>query len=168
MQQTGTTITVQATGVENLVEVLQQVSASVRQAVRVAVADSTLRIRTAAKRRVRSNKKSTASAHPERAKRPGNLLEQSIRADFYFDGTQGVVSTNTPYAKFVEYGTGQRGSSGSASGEEVGPLPDGYRHGSKPGMQARPFMFPSYQEERDRFIENLSADLGRAVQRVKT
>lgn len=167
MRYTGTAIKVRVVGVDNLRAVMNKASAAVRQGVRVAIADSTLRIRTAAKRRVQRNKRATAAANPERRTRPGNLLAQSIRADFYYDGTVGVVSTNTPYAKFVEYGTGERGASGSVNEDSVGPLPAGYKHGPKKGMQARPFMYPSYLEERDRFLSNLAAVVGMEIRRVK-
>src|SRR5581483_728415 len=50
------------------------------------------------------------------------------------------IYTETPYAEFVEYGTGQRGADSGAA------PPDDYEYGPKPGMAAEPYMAPSEPE----------------------
>jgi hypothetical protein len=68
------------------------------------------------------------------------------------DGMAWEVRTDSvPYAKFFEYGTGQRGGGPTFNGEQKGELPAGYAYGPSAGMAARPFMAPAVAEEEDQF-----------------
>ena len=58
-------------------------------------------------------------------------------------------SSQTYWAPFNEFGTGQRGA---ASGVETAA---GYNYGSVPGMSAQPFMRPAADKYRDPFLRDL-------------
>lgn len=52
------------------------------------------------------------------------------------------IGTDIPYAKFVDYGTGQRGAAdpGDTHGDPT------YHYGPKPGMTGEPYMGPAMEE----------------------
>lgn len=64
----------------------------------------------------------------------------------------GVVAPTMPYASYVEYGTGRKGS----------PAP--YAHTDKPGMVAQPYMRPAYEENRDSILDLFRGQLAQAFQ----
>jgi HK97 gp10 family phage protein len=68
-------------------------------------------------------------------------------------GSEAVVGTNTEYAPFVEFGTGQRGT---ASGAAEYPLPEGVGYSpDRKGTEAQPFLRPALYDNIPLIQENL-------------
>jgi HK97 gp10 family phage protein len=67
-------------------------------------------------------------------------LRNSIAVEIEEGGLSAVVGTNVHYAPFQEFGTSR--------------------------MRARPFLFPAWEEERERFIAALRRELGEAFVRA--
>ena len=76
------------------------------------------------------------------------------------------VGTNISYARFLEFGTGQRGASTELreSAEEKRQAL-GYRYGPKLGMTPRPFLFPAYENNREFVIARIAASAQRELER---
>ncbi len=87
----------------------------------------------------------------------GGRLRASYQIEFSNNGFTGTIGTNVEYAAFVEFGTGQRGA---ASG--LSYLPPNYRHGSIPGQSAQPHLYPSFEEERPKFVERIKREAANA------
>jgi HK97 gp10 family phage protein len=123
-----------------------------------AVVDAAYQIAARAQDEVRAFKNAPA---PSRQTTGGaSQLQQSIIAERVGVAECVVTPRGTPYARFVEYGTGRRGAAGqSFTGKEVGPLPQGYSHGASPGMAARPYMHPAGQS----VAEELRDEVGRIL-----
>lgn len=109
------------------------------------IQESTLNITSEAKRRCPVSKE----------KGVGGTLRASIRPTYYNNGLTAEVGTDVQYAPYDEFGTGQRGA-----GSNHPPLPDDYRHGSKAGMPATPFLYPALELERPNYERNVRRDLG--------
>lgn len=79
-------------------------------------------------------------------------LRSSINLFFSKGGLAALVGTVVSYAKFVEFGTGRRGSEyGSASMYDPA-----YRYGKKPGIYPQPYLFPAFEINRARFIKGMN------------
>ncbi len=80
-------------------------------------------------------------------------LRDSITVDVQETGRTvvGTVAPHMPYASYVEYGTGRRGS----------PAP--YPHTDKPGMIAQPYMRPALDENRPAVLELFRGQLATAL-----
>ena len=91
----------------------------------------------------------------ERWYRTGNTL-RSLREEIVTIGDKKVYrlfptarsERGASYPLFGEYGTGRRGA-GSGS-----PVPRGYRHGPKPGMEARRFSRVAVQKARPEILRH--------------
>lgn len=68
-------------------------------------------------------------------------LRASIEAGADDEGA--FVKAGTEYAAYMEFGTGQAGSS-----TDPGPTPDWYQHGPSPGVPAQPFLRPAVESMR--------------------
>jgi hypothetical protein len=113
---------------------------SARNDFKEVVFDSCMRIETAAKQRCTVDT---------------GQLRGDIKTRFTSDGTLGSVGTDVNHGPFVEFGTGRRGASSGVT------IPDGidYQYGSKAGMIAQPFLFPSLEEERPTYEQALKGVL---------
>jgi HK97 gp10 family phage protein len=67
------------------------------------------------------------------------------------NGPMAEVGTNVTYGKFQEYGTGQRGKGSGV------PTPADYEYGSSKGIPAQPFLFPAYNQNKDKILKDLAA-----------
>lgn len=83
----------------------------------------------------------------------GNLLG-SIEEDA--SGLYGEVSTGVEYARYVEYGTGQRGEESEFEGK---PDDITYSEGWT-GMSARPYLTPAAEEQRLPFLVGIQGIYG--------
>ncbi len=122
------------------------------------VANTANEIRDGAVDNIRGFVNQYQAEHPDVGRRSGDLASHTMaRAEG--DGSTWVVGTEgVPYAKFVEYGTGQRGGAGGTyNGLERGPLPEGYAHGVTPGMEARPYLFPAREAAAEGFESRVKA-----------
>jgi hypothetical protein len=91
----------------------------------------------------------------------GGNLKNGIFKEFDNNGLVGRVIDPSGYGLYVEYGTGVY-----AEGEKPGrQTPWVYfdtklnRYVWTRGMRAQPFLFPSHEEERPKFIRNLEREL---------
>lgn len=84
-------------------------------------------------------------------------LKRSGRTEYSPEGLSGSVVYDAEHAAFVEFGTGRRGASSPHPA-----LPEGYRHGRKPGMRAQPYIAPAIKAVERRFIEQTKKNLSRA------
>lgn len=84
-------------------------------------------------------------------------LQASITTEINDSGRTvvGTVAPHTPYAAFVEFGTGERGAASAGAG--AGP------YGPHPGQAAQPYMRPAFDEAKptilDLFRSNLATQL---------
>ena len=69
-----------------------------------------------------------------------------------------IVAARVPYAIFVELGTGRRGAAHALSHK-----PSDYHYGSKPGMQAQPFLVKALEVNRKTFEENAAKAVMKAA-----
>lgn len=136
---------VRVTGQAKVKRLLKLFDKRVTRGIKNCVARSAFSIQREAKNRIRS----TQPQATKPAVLTGNLLA-SIRVDFFGNGLGADILTDVEYAQFIEYGTGGPGRSTLPAGT---PLPEDYRHGSGPGMVARPYMFPSWDEEVPNFLK---------------
>ena len=67
-----------------------------------------------------------------------------------------AVVFDTPYAAYVEYGTGERGAASEGAGP--GPYTPGW-----PGMPAQPYLRPSLDIERPNIVEIFAANTALAA-----
>ncbi len=66
------------------------------------------------------------------------------------------VGTDVEYAAFVEFGTGRRGAGSTlttSAQQEASRI--GYRHGTRVGMKAQPFLFPAFEESTDEVLSDI-------------
>lgn len=133
-------ISIQVEGGRELARKISRLNLVASSQVKAAVAESSLNVQRMARRRA-----------------PVDLgrLRASINAVFFQGGMTGEVTTNVGYAWFVEFGTGQRGSSSSAF-LGIDP-PSDYQYGSRRGMPAKPFLFPSWEQERPNYLKNIES-----------
>ena len=68
----------------------------------------------------------------------------------------GTVSVGMPYAAYVEYGTGIRGSSSAGAG--AGPYSTSW-----PGQAAQPFLRPALDESREAVIDLFRSNISLAL-----
>jgi HK97 gp10 family phage protein len=69
---------------------------------------------------------------------------------------RGSVGPNTPYAEYVEFGTGQRGAESAGAGP--GPYSEHWI-----GMPAQPYMRPAVDESRETIMEIFRSQIGVAL-----
>lgn len=136
----GTGVTVKLIGGKQVLAKFRMLPLLVRKQLKDVVHDSALRIQRGGKERCPVRK----------TKGLGGRLRNSIRVYFYRNGQAAQVGSDVEYSKFVEFGTGMRGS-----GSSHPPVPTGWVYGPRPGMKAQPFLFPAFEAERPRFIANV-------------
>lgn len=86
----------------------------------------------------------------------GNL-RSSIHSQTIDEGLTGKVYTNTEYAPYVEFGTGQRGiSSGYEKSNELGLS---YR-ADWAGQEAQPFMYPALKQNKAKINTMIKEAIG--------
>lgn len=74
-------------------------------------------------------------------------------------GTDGIVYTNVNYAPFVEYGTGNLVEIPAGQEDDAAQFKGkGIREVNR---AAQPFMFPSWEEERPKYIKRIRKALGK-------
>lgn len=86
----------------------------------------------------------------------GGRLRSSIthlEHDFGSSNPYVEVGTNVEYAKFQEFGTGQRGSQSNV------PTPADYEYGSSKGIPAQPFLFPAYNSNKKKILNDIAEAL---------
>ena len=127
---------------------LRVMGPKVRTAVQRVVKVSAVNLQRIAKKNLSRSIGKDLEAPP--SKTTGRLIS-SVIFDFTLDGLIADVGSNVEYSKFVEFGTGRRGSEGQHP-----PLPVDYAHGSVAGMTAKPYLFPSFEEESPKFLKALS------------
>lgn len=118
-----------------------------------------------------------------------NMLKRSIQPGTaegsFLDSTlEGTVLALAPYAAFVEFGTGEKGESGFASGKKYPIVPvrrkwlrfdaaDGEgvifsKRVMHPGVKARPYMRPALVQNIEQVINKVSAAIELAVDKVES
>lgn len=136
-------------GKATLIQNLKDLDARTASKVKLILLDSSMNIERNTKQRCPVRKDPKAKV--------GGRLRASYRIQFYNNGFTSEVGTNVEYAAFVEFGTGQRGA---ASG--LSYLPSNYKHGVIPGQAAQPHLYPSFEEERPKFLERVKREAGDA------
>jgi HK97 gp10 family phage protein len=142
-------LTVALIGKAELVQNLKDLDLRTANKVKLILLDSAMNIQRMTKERCPVRKDPKAKV--------GGRLRASYQIQFLNNGFTSEVGTNVEYAAFVEFGTGQRGA---ASGLTY--LPAEYRHGTIPGQTAQPHLYPSFEEERPKFIERIKREAGDA------
>jgi HK97 gp10 family phage protein len=162
-------LTTQIIGKEDAIKNVRKFGRGVEKSLREAVARAATRITTGAKRRVVVDT---------------GRLRASISATYFQGGLTAEVGTDAFYAPFIEFGTGPLGASTNRQ-----QLPSGYAHGGpffpppgalknwarrhkiespflvaraiaeKGGAEARPFLFPSWEAERPRFLREIPSEV---------
>lgn len=93
----------------------------------------------------------------------GNL-RNNINTSVKWEGNKciGVISANTEYAVYVEYGTGIYSSLGTGRQTPwVYPYKDGFRWTQ--GQQPQPFMYPAWMNTKDKIFNDISDLVGRLL-----
>lgn len=93
----------------------------------------------------------------------GNL-HNNINTSVKWEGNKciGVISANTEYAPYVEYGTGIYSSFGTGRQTPwVYPYKDGFRWTQ--GQQPQPFMYPAWMNTKDKIFNDISDLVGRLL-----
>lgn len=138
------------TGVEKVNAKLESYSIKKQSAIKKVVANSGLTVQRNAMKRVPAD-----TGH----------LRRSIRTDFSNGGFTAVVKTAVNYAAYVEFGTSPHFPPPSAL--------KGWakRHGmagkesliaraiARKGTPAQPYLFPSYEQERPRFLAKVAVEM---------
>jgi hypothetical protein len=94
---------------------------------------------------------------------PTGQLKASWLIEFSGDGAMGEVFNTRQYAPFVNYGTGTRGASAAHAA-----LPEGYSHGSKPGMVAQDMTTEPVRAAETALHARLEDELSRLGEKVLT
>lgn len=136
----GSGVTAKLVGDKQVLAKFRVLPLLVQQQLKDVVHDSALRIQSGGKERCPVRK----------TKGLGGRLRNSIRVYFFRNGQAAQVGSDVEYSRFVEFGTGLRGS-----GSSHPPAPPGWVYGSRPGMEAQPFLYPAFEAERPRFIANV-------------
>ena len=96
----------------------------------------------------------------------GNL-RNNINTSVKWEGNKciGVISANTEYAPYVEYGTGIYSSFGTGRQTPWVYTPDGGNtfYWSE-GQKAQPFMYPAWMNTKDKIFNDLSDLVGRLLE----
>jgi len=79
---------------------------------------------------------------------PTGALGNSIKGVYDAASHYGLIFADSPYAFYVEYGTGVYSDKSSRGSEGWYYYADGERHWTR-GEQARPFMYEAYMELKD-------------------
>jgi HK97 gp10 family phage protein len=82
-------------------------------------------------------------------------LRDSITSEISTSGKTvvGKVGPHMPYADYVEYGTGRRGDPGAPYGHVM----------SWPGMVAKPYMRPAFDESKGKIVDLFGAQIGASI-----
>lgn len=145
-------VTVQLIGYSKIARKLKSIPDSMAAAASSAILDSSLAIMNDARTRAPVRKL---------GKVIGGRLRASINVNFYVNGLAAEIGTNVEYARFVEFGTGQRGA---ATNVWKTSLPNDYIYGSRMGMAAQPYLFPAFVAERENFQKNLRKALRKGIE----
>ena len=95
----------------------------------------------------------------------GNL-RNNINTSVKWEGNTcvGVISADTEYSVFVEYGTGIYSSLGTGRQTPWVYTPDGGTHFYwTQGQQPQPFMNPAYENTKDKIFRDLTEMVGRLL-----
>lgn len=142
-------VKVELIGSAKMIATLKDIDQRTANKVKLILLDSTMNIQRMTKERCPVRKDPKAKV--------GGRLRGSYQIQFYNNGFTSEVGTNVEYAAFVEFGTGQRGA---ASGLTY--LPPAYKHGFIAGQAAQPHLYPSFEEERPKFIARIKSEAGNA------
>lgn len=89
-----------------------------------------------------------------------SILKNSINVEISDDGLTGEIGSNVHYATHVEYGTVPH----IIRAKDAKVLSDGTNcFGTEvhhPGTSPQPFLFPSYEKTRPRFVKKIKSILG--------
>lgn len=111
-----------------------------------------------------------------KAMRPYSSIAIQTETKRTATGVEGRVFSNTPYAAYVEFGTGPKGQADhSGISPNVGvsytqhpwvyPTEDGeFRRTS--GQPAKPFLYPAAKQNEDLFPENIRHEIVRALRAI--
>ena len=94
----------------------------------------------------------------------GNLIN-NINTSVKWEGNTcvGVISADTEYAPYVEYGTGIYSSLGTGRQTPWVYTPDGTHFYWTQGQQPQPFMNPAYENTKDKIFRDLTEMVGRLL-----
>lgn len=126
-------------GISKAVKDLQKVQKTTSDKLRDQIRVSTINVERNAKKRVPVD---------------NGILRSSLRTRF--GKLDADVYTELFYAPFVEFGTGTKvfqDPEGFTFSQEMKDYASQFRRGAGRNVQARPFLFPSWEEERPKFIE---------------
>lgn len=146
--------TINVAGQRQVIAEIDKLSRDVAKGVKAAVNTSAYAIDRNAKRRLQP-------WNPPRGGVDTGRLRASIRPFFFQGGLAAEVGTNVKYAPFVEFGTRPHWPPKGALqrwAERHGMESDFLirRAIAKHGTLAHPFLFPSFEDERPRFLKALS------------
>jgi len=79
---------------------------------------------------------------------PLKQMKQSFTVALAGQNLEATISNTAPHHKFVELGTGRRGTL-----MQPNYKPSGYVYGSRPGMVSQPMLYPSWEQEGHKFLE---------------
>lgn len=74
---------------------------------------------------------------------------------------KGTVYTNSEYAAYVEFGTGRRGQASNTNAEVNVDYKSDWE-----GMQAQPYLYPALKNNKVKILENIKADVKKAIREV--
>lgn len=146
------TVTVKVTGIEQVKANVAKYKAEKEKAIKNIVAESALIIQNNARKR---------------APVDTGRLRSSINSNFLDDGYVAEIAAQVFYASFVEWGTsphfpppntlaGWARRHGMAGKEFI--IARGI---SRKGTPAQPFLFPSFEEERNKFVSKIKAEMSK-------